>query len=168
MFTNHLFTSHHDRYAVGSYCRLDDDDDLAANEWAAAWSHTNPPPMLEGDAAASAFSATSNPGDKYIFEMSRLLKTASTKTDAQLEAGQTIGFGVADWDPNFTEDAGWNAPSQYVTGCSQNWINLILATDDMDLSDPGESDTDSSPASFVSTMLGIFVVAAATFVTGRF
>ena len=159
---------HHDRYAVGSYCRLDDNDDLAANEWAAAWSHTNPSPMLDGDDAASAFRTTSNPDDKYIFEMSRLLQTASTKTDAQLEAGQTIGFGVAYWDPNFSEDAGWNAPSHYVTGCSQNWINLILATDDMDLSDPGESDNDSNPASSVSTMLGIFVVAAATFVTGRF
>jgi hypothetical protein len=161
-----------DEYAVGAYCRFDDDDDLAANEWAAAWSHTNP--ILDADAAASAYRATSNSNDKYIFEMSRLLKTASTKTDAQLEAGQTIGFGVAYWDPNFSEDAGWNAPSHYVTGCSQSWINLILATEDVDLDNLGESNaaTDkevkvagSSPASSVSTMLGLFAVAAATFVT---
>lgn len=162
------------RYAVGVYCRLDDDDALAANEWAAAWSHTNPPPMLDGDDATST---TSSPEDKYIFEMSRLLKTASTKTDAQLEAGQTIGFGVAYWDPNFSEDAGWNAASHYVTGCSQSWIDLILATDDMDLDNLGEIDsaTDmddkvagSNPASSVGAMLGLFVVVAATFLAGIF
>ena len=175
MFINNLSTPNYivcQRYAVGAYCRFDDDDDLAANEWAAAWSHTNP--ILDADAAASAYRATSNSNDKYIFEMSRLLKTASTKTDAQLEAGQTIGFGVAYWDPNFSEDAGWNAPSHYVTGCSQSWINLILATEDVDLDNLGESNaaTDkevkvagSSPASSVSTMLGLFAVAAATFVT---
>lgn len=169
-----------DEYAVGSYCRLDDDDDRAGNEWAAAWSHTNPVPTLDGKEDASAYrtSTTSNPEDKYIFEMSRLLKTASTKTDAQLEAGQTIGFGVAYWDPNFSEDAGWNAPSHYVTGCSQDWIELVLATSDMDLekvdggatttADTEGGDIGTNSVSSVTTTLGLTAVAVSTYAAGLF
>lgn len=144
-----------DEYAVGSYCRKDDDDALAANEWAAAWSHTNPPSMPYEAATAGAYSPTSDPSDMYVFEMSRLLQTASTKTDAQLEAGQTIGFGVGYWDPNFTEEFGWNAPSHYVTGCSQNWMDLILATDDMDL--------DTSASSSVGALFGPVIVMMSLF-----
>jgi hypothetical protein len=109
---------------------------------------------------------TSSPDDKYIFEMSRLLKTASTRTDAQLEAGQTIGFGVAFWDPNIFE-AGWNAPSHYVTGCSQNWIDLILATDDMDVGgDADEGDVGTSSGSVISALLGLAVIAVSTYASG--
>lgn len=110
---------------------------------------------------------TSSPDDKYIFEMSRLLKTASTRTDAQLEAGQTIGFGVAFWDPNIFE-AGWNAPSHYVTGCSQNWIDLILATDGMDIGgDAEKEDGGTSSGSIISALLGLAAVTAvSTYASG--
>jgi hypothetical protein len=152
-----------DEYAVGAYCRLDDNDDLAGNEWAGAWSHTNPTPPLQ---MVEASPGRSSPDDKYIFEMSRLLKTASTRTDAQLEAGQTIGFGVAFWDPNIFE-AGWNAPSHYVTGCSQNWIDLILATDDMDVGgDADEGDVGTSSGSVISALLGLAVIAVSTYASG--
>ena len=126
--------------------------------------------MLDGDKAASANRTTSNTDDKYVFEMSRLLKTASSKTDAQLEAGQKIGFGVAYWDPNFSEDAGWNAPSHYVTGCSQNWIDLVLATPDMDLdsTDEGETGASTNPASSVSPKAGLTAAAATIYALGLF
>ena len=116
-------------------------------------------------ATASAYSPTSDPSDKYVFEMSRLLKTNSTKTDAQLEAGQTIGFGVGYWDPNFTEDFGWNAASHYVTGCSQKWMDLILATDDMDLNTSATSASSSVGALFgpAIVMISLFVATAGYF-----
>ena len=99
-----------DEYAVSPYCRMDDDDENAGNEWAGAWKHTNP---VDGEV-----------GD-YIFEMSRLLTTKSIKTDAQIKAGDTIEFGVAFWDP-LEADGGWSDSGHYVTGCGTNWIELKL------------------------------------------
>jgi hypothetical protein len=71
-----------DEYAVSPSCRMDDDDANAANEWEGAWVHTSP---------------NSTDVGSYIFEMSRLLSTASTDSDAQLEAGKATDFGFAMW-----------------------------------------------------------------------
>jgi hypothetical protein len=76
-----------DEYAVGAFCRFDDDDDDAANEWEGAWLHTNPT-QIEREAAEEGF---------YVFEMARSLQTASDETDAQLEPGTVIDFGFAFW-----------------------------------------------------------------------
>ena len=99
-----------DEYGVSPYCRFDDNDDKAGNEWAGAWKHTK---SVDGEL-----------GD-YIFEMSRLLTTASTKTDAQIQAGGTIEFGISFWDPMQTE-SGWTDAGHYVTGCGTKWISLKL------------------------------------------
>ena len=83
-----------DEYAVGSFCRFDDDDDKAANEWKGAWLHSSPIQIerITNDA---------NDEGSYIFEMSRSLHTASEETDAQLEAGKAIDFGFAFWVSTF-------------------------------------------------------------------
>jgi len=112
-----------DEYAVSPYCRFDDDDADADNEWAGAWAHTNP---VEGEFGS------------YHFEMSRRLKTASIKSDAQLAAGETIQFGVAFWDP-YETDGGWTDIGHFVTGCATKWIDLELVA-----ADAGGSDTSSS------------------------
>ena len=103
-----------DEYAVSPYCRLDDDDMNAGNEWSGAWLHTNP---VDGELGT------------YVFEMSRLLTTPSTKTDAQMEAGGTYEIGVAFWDPNESME-GWSDAGHYTTGCAQSWIELELAVSD--------------------------------------
>ena len=69
-----------DEYAVSPYCRVDDDDENAANEWEGAWTYVN-----DTDVGS------------YIFEMSRSLSTASTESDAQLVPGEAIDFGFAMW-----------------------------------------------------------------------
>ena len=84
------------------YCRPDDDDALAANDWSGAWSHSNP---VEGEAGV------------YTFEISRTLTTASTTSDAQMAPGNTYDFGIAWWDP-FETEFGWTAAGHYLTGCS--------------------------------------------------
>lgn len=78
-----------DEYAVAPTCRFADNDATAGNEWAGAWSHTDP---------------TDGANGTYIFELSRLLSTKSTETDVQLEAGGTYSFGFAFWDPNESTD----------------------------------------------------------------
>ncbi|KAL7477409.1 hypothetical protein ACHAW6_003213 [Cyclotella cf. meneghiniana] len=76
----------HDAYSVSPVCRVEDDDANAANEWEGAWLHTSP----------------NSTDGSYIFEMSRSLSTASTESDAQLEAGKAIDFGFAMWvSPSF-------------------------------------------------------------------
>jgi hypothetical protein len=107
-----LASNKDDEYAVSPYCRFDDDDADAGNEWAGAWAHTNP---------------TIGESGNYVFELSRLLKTDSTLTDGQLEAGGTYSFGVAFWDPYETE-AGWLDAGHYITGCATKWIDLELVT----------------------------------------
>ena len=67
-------------YAVSPYCRFDDDDQNSANEWEGSWAYVNETGV-----------------GSYIFEMSRLLSTASTESDAQLVPGQAIDFGFAFW-----------------------------------------------------------------------
>ena len=93
---NDLVANKDDEYAVGPYCRFDDDDDKAANEWEGAWLHSSP---IAIERAATATGADDEDEDEgsYIFEMSRSLQTASTETDAQLEAGKAIDFGFAFW-----------------------------------------------------------------------
>ena len=112
-----FFSKHKYRWAVSPYCRPDDNDGLAANEWAGAWIHTNPNGTDTTDHGS------------YIFEMSRLLTTASELTDIQLEAGGTYDFGFAYWDPFENQDKGWSKVGHYVTGCSRDWVPLKLATE---------------------------------------
>ncbi|MGK3743524.1 MAG: hypothetical protein ACI8RD_007670 [Bacillariaceae sp.] len=108
---NDLVANLDDEWAVSSYCRPDDNDNMAAgNEWAGAWSHSNP---VEGEMGM------------YSFEISRTLKTPSTLSDAQMEGGNTYDFGIAYWDPFETED-GWTASGHFLTGCSADWIKLRL------------------------------------------
>jgi hypothetical protein len=108
---NDLIANNDDEYGVTPFCRPDDDDALAANEWSGAWSHSNP---VEGE-----------PG-VYTFEMSRTLSTTSTATDAQMAPGNTYKFGIAWWDP-FETEFGWTDAGHYLTGCSADWIKLTLA-----------------------------------------
>jgi len=108
-----LIANKDDEYGVSPYCRFDDKDGiLGGNEWEGAWDHTNP---IQGQ-----------PG-KYIFELSRLLTTKSSRTDIQLAAGGTYKFGVAYWDP-FQSISGWSDSGHYLTGCASEWIDLNLAT----------------------------------------
>lgn len=104
-----------DEYAASAYCRLDDNGDGAGNEWAGAWAHTS---------NSTVFNNAQE--DKYIFELSRLLKTMSPTTDAQLAAGESYEFGLAYWDPYETEAEGWTDAGHYVTGCAAQWNTLTL------------------------------------------
>ena len=125
-----------DEYSASPYCRLEDDDADAGQEWSGAWAHTNP---VEGESGM------------YQFELVRSLKTASTFSDAQITAGDTIQFGVAFWDP-FETDEGWDDATHFVTGCANNWIDLELAVDSVSgataVATVGSSatSTDSPPA----------------------
>jgi hypothetical protein len=95
-----------DEYAYSPYCRITDDKDFAANEWAGAW-------------------AFNNATDEYVFELSRSLTTTSASTDAQFVANSTYSLGIAFWDP-FESEVGWSDSDHYVTGCGQDWIDLVL------------------------------------------
>lgn len=109
---NDPIANNDDEYAVHAMCRFDDDDEKADNEWSGAWKHTDP---TEGTLGT------------YHFELARLLKTASTETDAQLTTGETYSFGVAFWDPYELPEAGWTDSGHYLTGCANNWVDLVLA-----------------------------------------
>jgi hypothetical protein len=129
-----LASNKDDEYAVSSFCRFDDDDANAGNEWAGAWAHTNP---------------TIGESGNYIFELSRLLKTDSTLTDGQLEAGGSYSFGVAFWDP-FETEAGWLDAGHYVTGCANKWIDLELG--------PVTAPTSSPSGAFSLAVGPLFVI----------
>lgn len=107
---NDLVANKDDEYGAASFCRPDDDDADAANEWSGAWSHTDPVDGQDGI---------------YRFEVARLLTTASSATDAQMEVGGSYKFGIAYWDP-FETEAGWTAAGHFTTGCSAEWIDLTL------------------------------------------
>jgi hypothetical protein len=79
---NDLIANLDDEYGASPFCRPDDDDANAGNEWSGAWSHSNP---VEGESGV------------YNFELSRALTTSSLATDAQMEAGLTYDFGIAFW-----------------------------------------------------------------------
>ena len=83
-----------DEYAVTPRCRYDDDGPGAGNEWRGAWRHTDPRerPIDEDD--EGGVGATTG---KYMFELSRSLKTSSADTDAQFDRGGTVDFGFAFW-----------------------------------------------------------------------
>lgn len=100
-----------DKYAVGAYCRNGDD----TNEWSGAWKHSN----------STADGATGT----YTFELSRTLVTPSSTTDGQMVPGGTYEFGIAFWDPYETEVDGWTDPGHYVTGCTEDWIEMELVAD---------------------------------------
>ena len=88
-----------DEYAASPYCRVEDDDADAGQEWRGAWSHSNP---VDGEFGM------------YTFELSRTLRTLSTSSDAQIRAGETLQFGVAFWDP-FVAEEGWDDVTHFVT-----------------------------------------------------
>lgn len=146
---NDLIANNDDEYSVSPYCRFDDDDANAGNEWGGAWAHTN---SVEGELG------------NYHFEMSRTLKTPSTLTDAQLSPGDTIQFGIAFWDPYEIEETGWTDAGHYVTGCAAHWIDLELVAeggggDDTDTE--GETGEGSSGVGFgMSSLLAVVVSAS--------
>jgi hypothetical protein len=135
-----LSSNKDDEYAVSSYCRFDDDDADAGNEWAGAWAHTNPVIGESGN---------------YIFELSRLLKTDSTLTDKQLEAGGMYQFGVAFWDP-FELETGWSDIGHYITGCANKWIDLELVT-----ASSASKDASTTSGAFSSAAAPLFVILTA-------
>ena len=149
---NDLVANKDDEYAASSYCRFDDDDASAGNEWSGAWAHTNP---VEGEFG------------NYHFEMSRKLNTASTVSDAQLAAGETVQFGVAFWDPYEVAETGWTDIGHYVTGCGMKWIDLELATS-MDMDTGSTADTPatepSSAVTLTSSLLAVPTMAILSFV----
>jgi hypothetical protein len=138
-----------DEYAVSPYCRFDDDDDDAGNEWAGAWVHSS-----QGETSTTKSGETGS----YKFELSRLLTTASAKTDAQLTAGETYQFGIAYWDP-FETDAGWIEEGHYVTGCAKEWMDLVLA--DGSASAPTASPTSAAYHFFGRNGMMVMVVVGA-------
>lgn len=152
---NDLVANLDDEVAVSSFCRPDDNDSLAGNEWSGAWSHTNP---VEGEMGT------------YKFEISRSLKTPSTVSDAQMEPGQTYDFGIAYWDPFETEN-GWTPSGHFLTGCSADWIKLRLSdgtpepeeeendSDAIDTTDT-TADTTTSGAIVITTNLGGMIIAS--------
>lgn len=99
---NDLIANNDDEYGVAPFCRFDDDDATAGNEWSGSWSHSNPVDGQDG---------------VYSFEISRSLTTASTLTDKQLVAGGSYEFGIAYWDP-FESEFGWTEAGHFLTGCS--------------------------------------------------
>jgi len=119
---NDLVANNDDEYAVSPYCRFDDDDANAGNEWSGAWKHTNP---------------TDGEFGTYHFEVSRTLKTASLISDVQLSPGETYQFGLAFWDP-FESESGWTDIGHYVTGCATKWIDLELAVPGSEVEDPAD------------------------------
>ena len=136
-----------DEYGVSAWCRKDDDTEDSGNEWSGAWMHTNP---VEGEFGT------------YHFELSRKLKTSSPTTDAQLTPGETAQFGIAFWDPYEEEEMGWSDIGHYLTGCSSKWINLELATEDAEATDPPSNSIQHTPglaiASAISSLLAFFVM----------
>eukprot|EP00547_Thalassionema_nitzschioides_P013078 CAMPEP_0194262582 /NCGR_PEP_ID=MMETSP0158-20130606/46612_1 /TAXON_ID=33649 /ORGANISM="Thalassionema nitzschioides, Strain L26-B" /LENGTH=488 /DNA_ID=CAMNT_0039002741 /DNA_START=98 /DNA_END=1565 /DNA_ORIENTATION=+ len=108
---NDPIANNDDEYAVTPYCRPDDDDANAADDWSGAWLHTSP---------------DSSDGGSYVFEMRRPLTTESVISDVQLYAGETYDFGFAYWDPYENEETGWSKAGHYVTGQSKDWISLTL------------------------------------------
>lgn len=110
---NDLVANKDDEYSASPFCRFDDDDDDAGNEWSGAWAHSNP---------------TDGASGKYVFELSRLLTTKSTVSDTQIVAGKTYEFGIAYWDPNESEATGWTDAGHYTTGCGTEWIDLVLTS----------------------------------------
>lgn len=147
---NDLIANNDDEYAVSPFCRFDDDDAAAENEWSGAWAHTNP--------------VIGEPGI-YHFEMSRTLKTKSMVSDAQLAAGDTVQFGVAFWDPFQDNETGWTDIGHYITGCGLKWIDLELS----DGSTPsGETPTETDAAPETSSALVAFNWLAAPVVTALF
>ena len=116
-----------DEYGVSATCRSDDEGTGAGNEWSGAWLHSNN-------------STTVEDGAYYVFELSRLLTTPSSTTDRQLAAGETYEFGLAFWDPNQSAD-GWSDDGHYVTGCADQWMELVLEADGVSSSTTSDATT---------------------------
>mmetsp|Transcript_19364 Transcript_19364/g.29873 ORF Transcript_19364/g.29873 Transcript_19364/m.29873 type:complete len:361 (-) Transcript_19364:143-1225(-) len=115
---NDLIANKDDEFAVGPYCRVDDNFGTSpGNEWSGAWDFTG--------------NATDGAEGYYIFETSRSLTTPSPETDVQLTPGTEVNFGVSFWDP-FETAAGWTDAGHVVTGCSEDWVGLRLVDENGD------------------------------------
>ncbi len=115
-----------DAYGVSPVCQMIDDGVGAGNEWAGSWAHSNPTTEQSGT----------------TFEISRLLTTKSSTTDAQLSIGGT--FGIAFWDP-FQTEAGWINTGHYLTGCANRWMDLVLVGSNVTSSPAPSPSGTSSP-----------------------
>ncbi|KAK1732676.1 ethylbenzene dehydrogenase-related protein [Skeletonema marinoi] len=149
---NDLIANKDDEFAVGPYCRVDDNFGTSpGNEWSGAWDFTG-----------NATNANGAEG-YYIFETSRSLTTPSPETDAQLTPGTEVNFGVSFWDP-FETASGWTDAGHVVTGCSEDWIGLRLVDEngaatpvfdhvggDEESAEPMESGTDGMETTSTST-----------------
>lgn len=133
---NDPIANNDDEYAVSPYCRFDDDDANADNEWSGAWAHTNP---VQGEFGT------------YHFEVSRTLKTASTVSDAQLTPGETVQFGLAFWDPFEVEGSGWTDIGHFVTGCGRNWIDLELVVEGAESNEVEDEEVEADDESATSS-----------------
>jgi len=134
-----------DEYAVGPFCRNDDDDSNAGNEWSGAWLHDNP--VTVGDFG------------NYVFELSRTLTTASTETDGQFMAGDTHEFGVAFWDPYEMQAEGWSDAGHYVSGCGFQWmeLELVAAGNNADVNVLGDAATSAAWSLSVGSIGYVFM-----------
>ena len=172
-----LIANKDDEYAVSPFCRMDDDDGMASNEWEGAWVYVN---GTSPDEVGS-----------YIFEMSRSLSTSSNESDAQLEVGKATDFGFSYWvsfviqtlfiscafyhsvqiltscdipSSNFTQDpteteTGWTDAGHYVTGCSVDWISLRFEDEKPDELTPDTADGGESTGDAVS-ISGVYALVA--------
>eukprot|EP00977_Amphora_coffeiformis_P017212 scaffold5520_cov167-Amphora_coffeaeformis.AAC.2 len=118
-----LLAGKDDEFGVHSECRLDDQGANAGIEWSGAWSHSE--------------NVTGELGD-YHFELSRLLATQSTTTDVQMSPGGTYKMGIAFWDPNQFA-TGWTDSGHYLTGCGNNWVDLVLGDAEDETEAPAQS-----------------------------
>eukprot|EP00985_Skeletonema_marinoi_P016101 scaffold8559_cov135-Skeletonema_marinoi.AAC.9 len=169
---NDLIANKDDEFAVGPYCRVDDNFGTSpGNEWSGAWDFTG--------------NATNGAEGYYIFETSRSLTTPSPETDAQLTPGTEVNFGVSFWDP-FETASGWTDAGHVVTGCSEDWIGLRLVDEngaatpvfdhvggEEESAEPMESGTDGMETTSTSTpapsgAASIIAGTAFTFVTAVF
>jgi hypothetical protein len=86
-----LVANKDDECAVSPCYRLDDDGDGAGNEWAGGRSHSAG--TEEGGGRSHSAGTEEGADGTYTFELSRLLVTASSATDAQMMIGEMNDFG---------------------------------------------------------------------------
>jgi hypothetical protein len=141
-----------DEVAVSSYCRVDDSGIGSGNEWSGAWVHnvdTSDP---------TDYTTVDGTTGTYVFEMSRTLTTTSPDTDAQLAENSTYKFGLAYWDPYQTETVGWTKVGHYVTGCSEDWMDLVIGSAPSttpSTTSGSASDNDIDPVGIAALIIGL-------------
>ncbi|KAL7467564.1 hypothetical protein ACHAXS_007810 [Conticribra weissflogii] len=121
-----------DEVAAHSMCRKEDVEEGGANEWSGAWSFGG----LSYHYNDLTTADTSTIEGSYKFELARSLTTTSPATDVQLVPGGDTGFGIAFWDP-LQSDEGWTHSGHFVSGCGEEWIDLILQDGTVHVHDDG-------------------------------